>query len=63
MRAGSGSDLWVLPLEGERKPSPFLVTPFNETQARFSPDGHWVAYTSDESGSPVVTNWQGVLKK
>jgi eukaryotic-like serine/threonine-protein kinase len=54
VRAGSGSDLWVLPLEGERKPTPFLVTPFNETQARFSPDGHWVAYTSDESGSPEI---------
>jgi Tol biopolymer transport system component len=43
-------DIWVLPLEGDRKPVPFLITEFNERQARFSPDGHWVAYTSDESG-------------
>src|SRR4029450_2754049 len=32
-------DLWVLPLAGDRKPFPFLQTPFAETQARFSPDG------------------------
>ena len=44
------ADIWVLPLEGDRKPVPFLITEFNEGQARFSPDGRWVAYTSDESG-------------
>ena len=43
------SDLWVLPFEGERNPEPFLVT-FSETGAVFSPDGHWVAYRSTESG-------------
>jgi hypothetical protein len=35
--------LWVLPLEGEKKPLPFLRTAFNEADGRFSPDGHWVA--------------------
>jgi Tol biopolymer transport system component len=48
------SDVWVLPLEGDRKPVPFLITEFNERQARFSPDGHRVAYTSDESGQDEV---------
>ena len=43
-------DIWVLPLEGDKKPVPFLVTEFNEHDARFSPDGHWVAYDSNESG-------------
>jgi len=43
-------DFWVLPLEGDKKPVPFLVTEFNEHDARFSPDGHWVAYDSNESG-------------
>jgi eukaryotic-like serine/threonine-protein kinase len=43
-------DIWVLPLNNPKTPMPFLVTEFNETQARFSPDGHWVAYSSDESG-------------
>ena len=44
------SDLWVLPLQGDRQPIPFLRTEFNESSGQFSPDGHWVAYTSDESG-------------
>jgi Tol biopolymer transport system component len=43
-------DLWVLPMEGERKPVPYLQTPFNEDHARFSPDGRFIAYSSDESG-------------
>jgi eukaryotic-like serine/threonine-protein kinase len=50
----TGADLWVLPLFGDKKPQLFLQTPFNETMARFSPDGKWVAYVSDESGSPQV---------
>jgi len=45
-----GYDLGVLTLTGERKASTFLGTPFNEVQARFSPNGRWVAYASDESG-------------
>ncbi len=47
-------DLWLLPLEGDRKPVPFLVTSFSEQNARFSPDGRWVAYASDVSGTPEV---------
>ena len=43
-------DLWVLPMSGDRKPVPFLQTPFNEYDGHFSPDGKWVAYVSDESG-------------
>jgi eukaryotic-like serine/threonine-protein kinase len=34
--------------------TPFLRTPFNEAQGRLSPDGRWLAYTSDESGRPEV---------
>jgi Tol biopolymer transport system component len=45
-----GYDLGVLTLTGERKASTFLGTPFNEAQARFSPNTRWVAYASDESG-------------
>jgi serine/threonine protein kinase len=48
------SDLWVLPLQGEPKPIPFLRTEFNENSGQFSPDGHWIAYTSDESGSDEI---------
>ena len=43
-------DLWVLPMEGDRKPFVFLRTNFDEHRAQFSPDGRWVAYTSNESG-------------
>jgi len=43
-------DLWILPLKGDEKPFPFLRTEFNELDGHFSPDGHWVAYSSDESG-------------
>ena len=47
-------DLWLLPLEGDRKPVPYLQTPFSEAEDRFSPDGRWMAYTSNESGQPQV---------
>ena len=47
-------DIWVLPLQGERKPRPFLQTQFREGEAVFSPDGHWLAYISDESGRNEV---------
>ncbi len=47
-------DLWVLPLEGERKSRPFLKTQFDEFGARFSPDGRWIAYGSNESGQEEV---------
>ncbi len=50
----TGTDLWLLPLEGDRKPIPYLQTPFNESEAQFSPDGHWMAYASNESGQPQV---------
>ena len=52
------SDLWVLPLTGDAAPAgppaPFLQTEFNERQGQFSPDMHWVAYVSDESGRPEI---------
>jgi hypothetical protein len=47
-------DLWVLPLatDGTRggTPAPFANSAFNEDQGQFSPDTHWIAYVSDESG-------------
>jgi Tol biopolymer transport system component len=50
LTAGTGNDIWFLPLDGDRKPEPFLTTPFNEGTMRLSPDGHWLAYTSNQSG-------------
>jgi serine/threonine protein kinase/Tol biopolymer transport system component len=61
----TGRDIWVLRMDDRsassgqvpsagsgqvRKTQPFLRTPFNETAPRFSPDGRWLAYVSDESG-------------
>jgi Tol biopolymer transport system component len=42
------NDLWRLPVEGG-DPEPFLATGASEIDARYSPDGRWVAYTSDQS--------------
>jgi serine/threonine protein kinase len=47
-------DIWVLPLFGQRKLIPYAQTEFRENQARLSPDGRWITYTSDESGRPQV---------
>ena len=47
--ASTGLDLWLLPPTG--KPFPFLASPAREFDARFSPDGRWIAYLSDESGA------------
>ncbi len=49
-RPTTGSDIWVLPMEGDRKPQPWLQTPSNESNPMFSPDGRWLAYVSNESG-------------
>ncbi len=52
-------DIWILSLNHEgagekRKAIPFLQTEFREGEARFSPDGHWIAYSSNESGQAEV---------
>ena len=47
---GTGSDIGVLSLKGDRKPSIFLRTRFGEAAPVFSPDSHWIAYASNESG-------------
>jgi serine/threonine protein kinase/Tol biopolymer transport system component len=52
---GTLIDLWALRLEGDAvQPMPYLQTPFNESRGRFSPDGRWVAYQSNESGRPEI---------
>src|SRR5262249_50983130 len=54
----TGADLWILPDPGTnqtaRKPIPFMRTRFDERQGKFSPDGHWVSYVSNESGKLEV---------
>jgi len=47
------SEIWVLPLEGDRKPALVVPRAANSATAQgsFSPDGRWLAYTSNESGT------------
>ena len=45
--SSEGWKIWTLPLEGERKPRLVIA---RGSQGRLSPDGHWLAYSSDESG-------------
>ena len=47
-------DLWIAPLARPKEAKPFLATQFYESDAALSPDGHWVAYESGESGRPEI---------
>ncbi|CAN5722658.1 hypothetical protein BH18ACI5_BH18ACI5_06310 [soil metagenome] len=47
-------NIFLLPLDGDRQPSPWAPTRFNQTSPRFSPDGRWIAYESDESDESAV---------
>jgi hypothetical protein len=53
-RRETGEDVEVLDLDGDRKPVPLVHGPSSESAGRFSPNGKWVAYQSDESGRPEV---------
>jgi len=48
-RGTAGREIWVLPLFGDHKPFPYLRTGFSEQFAKLSPNGQWLAYTSNES--------------
>jgi serine/threonine protein kinase len=49
-----GWAIWMLPLDGQRKPYLFHASQYAEREAAFSPDGKWVAYCSNESGDYKV---------
>ena len=53
MNPSSQSRIWVLPL-GNRQPFRFTKSDFNENEPRFSPNGRWVAYSSNETGRPEI---------
>jgi serine/threonine-protein kinase len=50
----TGRDVWIAGLEEGGRPEPLIATQANERSARFSPDGRWIAYTSDRSGRDEV---------
>jgi serine/threonine-protein kinase len=47
-------DIMVLPVRSGAKPEPIIATESNERGAKFSPDGRWLAFTSDRSGRDEV---------
>jgi Tol biopolymer transport system component len=47
-------DTWVLPLDGERRAFPLIESKSLKTGARLSPDGRWLAYATDESGTRQI---------
>ena len=51
---GTGRDLMALPLEGDRKPIAVVKTQFEESTGAVSPDGRWVAYSSNDSGHAEI---------
>jgi Tol biopolymer transport system component len=50
----TNKDIMLLPLSGEGEPVPIAQTPIYEAGARFSPDGAWIAYVSNESGAREI---------
>jgi serine/threonine-protein kinase len=52
---GNKSDIHVVSLEDpDAEPVAFTTSPAGEILARFSPDGRWIAYSSDETGNYEV---------
>ena len=46
--------IWVIPLPGDRKPFRYMASEFTQTHPRLSPDGHWLAYVSNETGTAEI---------
>jgi eukaryotic-like serine/threonine-protein kinase len=53
LNPNTGMDIWMLRLK-DRKAEPFIQAPSNQTAPSFSPNGRWLAYSSDESGRPEI---------
>jgi len=54
IKPGTGADLMAIPVNGDRKPFPVVQSNATDDQGQFSPDGHWLAYTSNESGHAEI---------
>jgi len=50
----SGSDIYTLSLDGDKTPRALLRTKFSEGSPKFSPNGAWIAYSTNESGQSEV---------
>jgi hypothetical protein len=54
VQGSAGADVWMLSTVSGGTPRPLLAESFVERDARLSPDGHLVAYVSEESGHPEI---------
>jgi dipeptidyl aminopeptidase/acylaminoacyl peptidase len=54
VRTAEGADVWTVAEDGSAATS-LLAGSFSEYDARFSPDGKWIAYVSEESGRPEIS--------
>ena len=52
--AGVAGGIWLLSLDGDPTAEPWLQTPAIENEAQFSPDGRWIAYSSNQTGRVEV---------
>ncbi len=50
----TGDDIWLLRADGSGEPLPVATTTATERDAVFSPDGEWLAYSSDNTGTTEV---------
>jgi hypothetical protein len=48
------SDIWILPMDGNSDPVPYVRSPAAESWGKISPDGRWLAYESNETGATEV---------
>jgi eukaryotic-like serine/threonine-protein kinase len=51
----AGRDVWTMPAGSDGQAQSLLAEPFTERDARVSPDGRWIAYVSEETGTPQVS--------
>jgi tricorn protease len=49
-----GADIWVAALDGQERPLRITSTPAVESNPHFSPDGKWIAFSSNRSGNTAV---------
>jgi Tol biopolymer transport system component len=47
----TGYDVMAVPLDGTHQVRPLVQTPFDERNGIVSPNGHWLAYEANDSGS------------
>jgi Tol biopolymer transport system component len=52
--AKTKDDIWLVPLDGTAKPSILIATDEGDGSSRFSPDGKWIVYASEQAGRSEV---------